>query len=333
MIQIESNWSEILNLIARDFSYFKSDKDNYNEKKYSKKIKLTIIKAKPDSLVIPELRTRMQTLNSLTYQVGDVRYNDYYGKLTSVFDYISEKAEIYSEDLNKTHEISYLFILSRIGKKLDLQGLHKLHAFAVAYNDIAIVCMMPMKGGKSTLMLELLKDPSIKMISDDIPFINRMGEVLPCPIKVGLDKWNAPFSVFEPEKNIYQIEREQYGTKTLICLDGLPGRIIDPTQKLKRIILIEAFRYHSEESRLFPASWSKTFKGLFKHGVIGIGLPMVVEYFWEFGIKDFFVKTFIFYSRLFSFFILSLRANKFQLELGKKPERAAFEIMKIVRKM
>jgi hypothetical protein len=328
LVEIESEWTEIIDLIARDFSYFKCRSEVYNPKK----IQLKIYNAKPENVSIPQITTSMQTLSSLTYQVGDVRYNDYYGKLTSIFNYKTEKAEIYSLDLSKTHEVAYLFILSRVGKKLDILGLHKLHAFAVSYNDIAIVCMMPMKGGKSTLMLELLKNPSIKMISDDIPFINRFGEVLPCPIKVGLEKWSAPFQVIDPEKNIYQMQREHYGPKILICVEGFLDKIVKPDEKFKKIILIEAFRYNSMESRILKTSWLKTFKGLFKHGIVGIGLPMVVEYFWEFGIRDFFIKSFIFCSRLTSFFIFSLRAKKFQLNLGKESGNAAAEILKIVRK-
>ena len=330
VIEIKSNWLEIIELLSKDFSFFKENRSFQSHD--DSRISLSIFHTRPNTSQIPEICTSMQSLNSLTYQVGNIRYNDYYGKLLSVFDYKNEKAEMYSEDLSKTHEVAYLFILSRIGKKLDVRGLHKLHAFAVAVGDVAVVCMMPMKGGKSTLMLELLKDPSVKMISDDIPFVNRLGEILPCPIKIGLDDWNSSFEIFEPEKNIYEIDRELYGRKKLICLEGLPGKIVDSNKKYKKVILIEAFRYNSLDSMLIPSAWTKTFKGLFKHGVIGFGLPMVIEYFWEFGPIDFLLKAFIFCSRFWSFFILSLRADKYKVFLGKKPELAAKEILKKARK-
>jgi hypothetical protein len=73
-------------------------------------------------------------------------------------------------------------------------------------------------------------------------------------------------------------------------------------------------------------------KGAFKHGVIGIGLPMVIEYFWENGFSDFVIKIRIFILRLLAFSGLLLRAKKMKLYLGKNPKDAAELIKKFVIK-
>ena len=321
---------QILNLIEKDFYAFKCNENIVNEKNiFHLKI---ISKSAPENL-IPEIQTTMQTLSSLSYDLHNLRFNDYYGELTSQIDFSKNEAVLYSTNLNKLHEVSYLIILSRVGKKLDIMGLHKLHAFAIAFDDIAVVCMMPMKGGKSTLLLELLQDPRVKMISDDIPMIDRLGNLIAFPIKIGLEKYNNEIAVENPEENIYQMHRGQYGIKTLISIRGLKDKVVPLDQKFKKVILIEAFRVNSAHSYLAVPSWFKTFKGLFKHGIIGIGLPMVLEYFWESGFYDFIVKTFIFFSRLFSFFIFSLRVTRLRLHLGKKPDKAAKEILYFLEKM
>jgi hypothetical protein len=228
------------------------------------------------------------------------------------------------------HEVAYLLILSRAGKMLDLKGFHKLHAFAVSYEDVALICMMPSKGGKSTLLAELLKDSRIKMISDDIPLIDTFGNVYPFPLKLGLDSIPLEMQIFEREKNTYSMKRNYYGVKELICTRGLPGKVEPMTSKFKKVILVEAFRYNSPTSILAKSSFLKTFKGLLKHGVIGIGSPIVIEYFWETGFIDFLKKTGIFFLRILAFTSLSVRSKKMQLFLGKNSKNTSQEILNIL---
>lgn len=326
---VESEWDELLSLLEKDFSIFRV---NIQEQSVDQKIlKIEIVKGLPCDMKIPEMVSRMQTLNSITYQQGPIRYNDYYGKLLSIFDYQREFGQLISMDIDKAHEVAYLLILSRIGKRLDVQGLHKLHAFAISYKNIAFVCMMPTKGGKSTLLMELLKNDGVKMISDDIPLIDDSGRVHPFPIKIGTEHaWNNALNVLNPKENIYQLKREQYGTKTFISLRGLADKVEKPGAIFEKVIIAEGFRFNSDNSEIKYASWIGTFVGLFKHGIIGIGLPMIIEYFWEFGAKDFLVKTKIFLFRLYAFFIFSIKSKRIKIQLGKRSDLATIKILKFL---
>lgn len=326
---IRSDWDELSLLLRKDFSFFKSSKIIDR----SKSLVITILNQSPKEIQIPKSHSLMQSLNSITYQVNEKRFNDYYGKLTSIFDYKNEQAELYSLDLDKTHEVTYLLTLSRVGKRLDLVGLHKLHAFAISYKKLAFVCMMPMKGGKSTLLMELLKNKEVKLISDDIPMINSNGELLPFPIKIGLEMdREIALEITNPEENVYFLKRENHGIKKLICLEGLKDKVEKIDQNFKNVILCEAFRFSSTESEIHTAGWRKIFKGLFKHGVIGIGLPIIIEYFWEFGIFDFLVKTKIFIKRMYAFCVFSLKSKKINLYLGTNPANAAQLIVEYLEK-
>ncbi len=327
-LRVQSRWEKILEVLEKDFSYFimepRADQRFHME--------LVLEEEDPPYEKVPKMVASMQTVNSICYDHESLRYNDYYGELLSILDFEKETAILYSRNFSKMHEVAYLIILSRVGKLLDLGSLHKLHAFSVSYKDIAVVCMMPMKGGKSTLLTEFLKDSRFKIISDDIPLVDYLGQIAPFPIKIGLNDKPLDLNIVEPEKNVYSMERGQYGLKWLVSLKGLPGRVEESEKRFKRVLLIEAFRYNFKSSVLKEASWLKSFSGLFKHGIIGIGLPMVLEYFWEKGSRDFFIKTFIFFSRLSSFFCLSLRAKKMKLLLGKDPSSAAAEIIRYLEK-
>lgn len=319
---VQADQRELLAYLKKDFSLFL-----LNEKPNDLGFHLQIFIEKPPVKKIPTMVSSMQTLNSICYDHEGIRYCDYYGELLVIFDQKSNKAEVYSENREKIHEVIYLLILSRIGKQMDLQGLHKLHAFSVSYKDLAIVCMMPMKGGKSTLLLEFLKDKRFKIISDDIPLVNLKGEILPFPIKIGLSDHPIMFDVKNPQENFYTMTRSQYGTKKLLSLAGIPERVEALDKNFKKVLLIEAFRYNDGQSILKNSSFKLSLKGVLKHGIIGFGLPMVMEYFWQNGWRDFLIKTRIFLSRCIAFGALLIRAKKVKLFLGTRPEKAAEEII------
>jgi len=327
-VSIKSDWSELVDVLTKDFwSYINHEKMTHIE------FDLTLDIVKTDEAIfIPEgLVASMQTQNAITYDIGGVRYCNYYSKAFSEINFNTNCARVHGVDFDKIHEIAYLLILSRVGKKLDLKGLHKLHAFAVSFKEIAFVCMMPSKGGKSTLLVELLKDSRIKMISDDIPLVDAKGRIHPFALKIGLDQIPPELEVIEKDKNVYSIKREAFGEKKLVCTRGIQNRV-EQTKVFKKVILAEGVRFNSDHSVLTPASWPFIMKGLFKHGVIGVGSPIVIEYFWESGARDFITKTRIFFKRVRGFFRLSLRARKMKLLSGKDPSHTSKVILDMLEK-
>lgn len=326
-VRVESEWKELLMVLEKDFWSFREI--NFEE---SLACHLTVRIHRTDARPpIPEVSTSMQSQNSLSYDQGPVRFNDYYAKAYTVINFKTETADIYGTDHDKVHEIAYLLILSRAGKMLDLMGLHKLHAFAISFNDTAFVCMMPSKGGKSTLLSELLSDPRVKMLSDDIPLVDSHGQIHSFALKLGFNEIPAHLEILNPEENLYSMKRDLFGEKKLICTRGIESKV-ETRATFDKVILAEGFRYNSENSIVVKSSWLQTFKGLFKHGVIGIGSPIVIEYFWETGMTDFLRKTKIFFKRLKAFLSLSLRAQKFQIHIGKDQRVAARAVIELLEK-
>lgn len=327
LVQVESDWPEVMELLKLDFWAYQR-----NDILTSAKPALTIRLFNTDIFPhMPAKKAVMHTQNALTFDDGDIRFCDYYGSLVSKIDFVKNEAVLYSKDLDKMHEVAYLLLLSRAGKILDIAGLHKLHAFAVSMGEVALVCMMPSKGGKSTLMSHLLQDSRVKMISDDIPLIDTFGRIHPMLLKIGLDEIPEVLKISQPDKNIYSMKRTLYGTKKLVCTRGLPDKIENASAIFSKIILIESFRFNAEDSRIVKAGVFSIFKGLFKHGVIGVGSPIIIEYFWQMGMKDFFVKTFIFFRRLFAFSMLAFRSKRFHLHSGKNPAQTANDLLQLMQ--
>lgn len=311
LVQISSPESDLLQRVKQDFSHF------YTQAPHpAPHYKFYVQKSKPPWEKIPSLPTIFQSLNSLTYEDEQKRFNDYYGKALTIYDYSKDCAEIYSLSLEKLHELTYLIVLSRVGKKMDMMGLHKLHAFGVVKNGTALLGIMPMKGGKSTHFLQLIKDEKMGIISDDTPLISRWGKVLPFPLRIGVEE-GAEHAL---RGTIYSLQREFYGKKTLISLEGLPNPI---GGKCDQIILFKGIRHRGSECVIKPTAKLFFLSALIKGQVIGLGLPMILEYFWEQGFRDFCRKSYIAGSRFLSSLLLLWRSQTYTVFLGNDPRENA----------
>jgi hypothetical protein len=169
------------------------------------------------------------------------------------------------------------------------------------------------------------------MLSDDIPLVDSYGRIMPFPIKIGFNHYPTELLINEPNENIYTMNRSLHGLKYLVSTRALVNKVVKDGC-FDKIILAEGFRYNSESFQILKSSWWMSWKGLLKHGIIGVGSPIVIEYFWQNGISDFLVKIKIFFRRLIAFSCLCTRAKKITLLCGKRPEVTAKGILEFLDK-
>ncbi len=320
-VRLSSNSEELISRISKDFSFFK--KQEFQSARYSIVTDLGEI---PDSEK-PKGVASKQSLQSLSFDFGRIRYNDYHGKLLSRYDYENESAKLWSPNIEKLHEVTYLLILSRVGKSLDLKGMNKVHAMSFSKGNSTLVGMMPMKGGKSTLLANILNDQSVSIISDDCPLITLTGDVVAFPLRLGVDNLGESAGLKDPERNCYVLEREFYGQKKLISLEGLPHSV---GEVQSHQILFVGKRAPGQASKWVKVSKFSMLWPLVINMIVGIGLPMVMEYFWENGVIDFFRKTKIVIIRTISAIALLLKSDCYEFQMSDNPqENAKFLLSKI----
>lgn len=291
--------------LANDFEYFLSDKT------ISTRDKLVIeyFYEKGEAHLPQGLVASGQSENSITYNQGNFRYNDYYGEALTIFDYEREKCRVYSTDINFSHEIIYLIVLSRSGKYMDRNNLHKVHAFGVSKNNKNLIMMMPSKGGKTTHFCKLLSDEKLGVISDDTPVISNSGRVVPFPLRVGLDSFEKLQDYFPyiTENDVVSFKRKKFSKKYLLNLKKIKNKI----SVGEKNILIVGKRSSFERPNLQKVNNLKMVKYLLEHMVVGIGLPMIVEYFLRNTVKDHLINFGIFMSRLGAAIKLSFKSDKY----------------------
>jgi hypothetical protein len=320
-VEIGSASDELLARVGRDFSYFAESDSDRAPAKWPVRERLTIEASQemPQICLVPPLEAIQHSQNSITYEIDGVRYNDYHGEALSIFDYKQSFGRVSCGDLDRLHELTFLLTLSRVEKALDLRGLHKIHAFGVTYRGTHLIGQMPSKGGKTTTLMNLLRDPEVQLLSDDTPLVTRTGKVLPFPIRIGIDQLPADFPV--QSECVYGMKRKQYGYKTLLDVQGLSNEISEGGGD--SIHLFFGVRSTRPETQILACSKFRMLGPVFASMVVGLGLPMVIEYFLETGIADFFRKSKIVLSRSLAMTGLILRARTYKVVLGKDPQKSS----------
>lgn len=305
-VQLTCDHVQTIQKLKKDFEYFQIEKI-----KSSSQL-LTIDCVKKDYLnLLPKNKiASKQTQNSLYFDEGDLRYNDYYGKALVIFNFKKEMANIYYQDEDFLYELVYLLILSRSGKAMDQKRMHKVHACGVSLNK-NLILMMSSKGGKTSLFCEILTDPKVNIISDDTPVISSKGKVYPFPLRVGVEdpeKLLKAFPSLRPA-DFYEFKREYFNKKFLLNLSQFPNKI----ETKKKNVLVVGKRSTFEEPQLKKIHSFKMLQYTMEHMVVGLGLPMIVEYFLRSTVKDHMTNITIFISRLYSAFQLVMFSENYEI--------------------
>ena len=194
-------------------------------------------------------------------------------------------------------------------------------------HDRALLVLLPMGGGKSTLGLHLLKYPGVRILSDDSPLLDRMGRVLAYPLRIGLLPGSED-SV--PKEHRRVIQRMEFGPKHLvnyaffkerICASAEPGVVLIGARRLGRECLIEELG---------------TLSGLracVANCIVGVGLFQGLEFILESSGWELLKHAGIGWSRLRNCVRLLRRSRVCRVHLGADSELNARTVFDYALKM
>jgi hypothetical protein len=308
IVKVFSNDEECISFIRTDFSYFLI---SHEESVKEAEIIISVFLCNPPCDRIPkETVAAYHTKDAVVYKDGDVHYFDSSGKGMVIFDHKKKSAEIYSLQRDFLYEKSYLMIMSRVGEILDKKKLHRIHSMGVVYKGKAILCLLPMGGGKTTLALSLLTNKDFSLLSEEVPLVSNKGFLYPFPIRMGV-KEGTQLSI--PEKFLKNFIRSHYQPKILIDVEYFSEQI---SGKAKPGLLFIGRRIYSENPKIISISKAKTFPSLFRLCVMGIGIPQLMEYILRFDFLDMARQSRIIFSRLWAILLLLKGSKTYELHLG-----------------
>src|ERR1700722_18273685 len=147
---ILSATSEAIEGLQQDFAFFRS-------RDHGDGVTLELIEEDPPLEGLPLTDAVVSTPRNVAYRNGSKRYIDYHGRALGIQDEANGNLKVYSRDPHLLYEAAYLYLLSQIGEHLDREGLHRIHALGVTVQGRAVLVLLPMGGGKSTLGLHMLQ--------------------------------------------------------------------------------------------------------------------------------------------------------------------------------
>jgi hypothetical protein len=304
---ISSTVPEPLEGLAQDFAFFQSNDP-------AGAIKLELFDQEPPRQDLPSTDACVYTPRNVVYRSNGKRYIDYHGRALGIQEEATGNLKLYSRDPNLLYEAAYLYLLSRAGEYLDGRGLHRIHALGVSIKSRAVLVLLPMGGGKSTLGLHLLNHPSMQLLSDDSPFIDRNGRLYAYPLRLGL----LPGS----EKNIpvehrRTIQRMEFGAKYLVNYNYFQSRVSETAEP--GLVLIGA-RTLSRDCRIEEIGTMAGLRACVPNCIVGLGLFQGLEFVLSSSAWELAKKLSLGISRTRNCWQLLRRSRLCRVHLGSDPE-------------
>ena len=286
------------------------------------KVSIELVNDHPPFASVPHVDAAVYTPRNVVYRDGSARYIDYHGRGLGIHDHATGDFRVFSKDADLLYETAYLFLLSQIGQHLDKRGLHRIHALGIAIKGRAVLVLLPMGGGKSTLALDLLKNPAVKLLSDDSPYIDRQGQLWSYPLRLGLLPGSERFI---PPNQRRLIQRMEFGPKYLVNYSFFKDRVC-PSAEPGFVFL--GARTLAPTCRIDEVGVGAALRACVSNCIVGMGLFQGLEFILQSSALELLNQSTVGASRLRNCYKLLRRSQLRRIHLGRDRElnaRTLFE--------
>lgn len=321
-VEIDGTDDDIVKEVARDFAWFMTPAESSTQRV---DLHLQLELKDPPWAGLPSVPASVITPRNITFHAQGKTYIDYFGRGLAILENNRRQCTMYSSDFDMLREMAYLFLLSTVGQHLDAKGLHRIHAMGVNHAGNGILLLLPSGGGKSTMTLELLKQPDFTLLSEDTPLIDRDGNMHPFPLRLGI---RGSKSEEIPANLQRTFNRMEFDPKTFVDVDFFRHKL-SATVPVSMILVGE--RNLGDVSGIVPLSRLKAFKALIKYLIVGLGVYQGLEFLLEQGIWDMTGRIGTFVSRTRNSITIIMRAPAYKLILGRDTAKNSAALMEFIR--
>ena len=318
-VEVSSPSADLVEEIGRDFSFFRVPTTEAQ-------VKVEMRMSPPPWGELPSIPATVFTPRNVCFRNRSVTYIDYFGRGLAIFDRQAKRCVVYGTEPDLVHEIAYLFMLSVVGKYLDSRGIHRVHALGISYHDQGLLLLLPSGGGKSTMALEVLRQPGFKLLSEDTPLLDRRGYILPFPLRLGV---RPEQDTGIPARYLRTVRRMEFDPKTLIDIEYFQDHLSGP---VKPGLILVGERNLGEVSEIVPLARHRALKALVKYVVVGLGVYQGLEFLLERGTWELLGQTGTAVSRLHNSIRLLARARPYRFILGRDRDKNCRTLVGFVRR-
>jgi hypothetical protein len=317
-IEVNSTSVDLVKEVWRDFAYFSVPAGGGQ-------VRVQVFLDSPPYAKLPLISASLITPRNICFQNKQITYIDYFGQGLAVFDRKERHCTVYGIDLDLVREIVYLFILSTVGQYLDSRGLHRVHALGVSYHSRGILLLLPSRGGKSTMALELLRHPGFLLLGEDTPLVDRRGHILPFPLRLGVA---TEQDTEIPPQYLRTVRRMEFDPKTLIDIEYFHERL---SKEVETGVILIGERNLGEISGIVPLSSRRAFNALVKYMIVGLGVYQGMEFLLERGLWELLGKGGVVASRLYNSLRLLTGAPAYRFILGQNTKKNCQTLIEFIR--
>lgn len=314
---------EIVCKIRKDFSFF------YSDEGADPVFNIELDRTQPDFDEIPSGLVSFSLHPQFDMYIDKhKRYVDYNGKGLSVYDMEDGVIRIISGHDDLLHELGYLAVHSAAGRMFERRQMFRIHGLSFSYKNRGVMLVSDTGGGKTVLLLELLKRTGLFFLGDEVVLVDNKLQMLPFPTRFGLKEDDrSMFSGF-PAECIYELKRRKYGKKILLDTACLRSQI---SGKIGTDLILIGKKWNNGHCRIKRAGSFRVFSCLIRNLVVGIGLPQLIEYMnLEFSITDVFKLSRKVLRRMVFSFRLVREAGGYLVYMGPDSTKNAQTIIELL---
>jgi hypothetical protein len=301
---VQSPVEEPLRGIGEDFGFFARQGPPDG-------VLIELFAEEPPLDAVPSSDAIVYTPRNVVYRAGGKRFIDYHGRALGIQDEATAGFRLYSPDNGLLYEATYLYLLSQIGQRLDAARLHRIHALGVVVKGRAVLVLLPMGGGKSTLGLHVLQHAQVGILSDDSPFVDRHGRVLAFPLRLGLLPGSE--SAIPPDQR-RTIQRMEFGPKHLVNYSYFRDRVCPSVEPG---LLFVGARTMAPECRIENIGRLAGLRSCVANCVVGVGLFQGLEFILQASLWELVKKAGLGISRAWNCWQLLRRSKVCRIHLGR----------------
>jgi hypothetical protein len=304
---LEGDAPDALAALASDFAFFAEGQAGSG----APAVTIRIRAASPDYTALPAIRASVYTPRNISYKHGSYTIVDYHGRGLGRHHRETGDFEITTRDPDLQYEACYLFLLSQLGEALDRRGLHRVHSLGISFKGRAVLVLLPMGGGKSTLCAELLANPEVCLLSDDSPLLDTKGGIHAFPTRIGL----LPGAEAQiPPEFRRTINRMNFGPKTLVDYRYFAHRVVASAEPA---FVCLGSRTLAGQGEIVPISGLTAMRRFISDCVVGMGLFQGMEFFFQKSTREILGRAPIVASRLKASLAVIHRSQRIELRLGR----------------
>jgi hypothetical protein len=300
-------WDEVTGAVARDFTWFAAAAHGEPD------LRVVLERRRPDLDGAGALTASFVTPRNVVYRDGPHTLIDYGGRALARHE--RGRFVVQSEDPQLAREAAHLFLLSAIGEHLDARGLPRLHALALASDRSALALLLPSGGGKSTLALRALRDPQVRLLSEDSPLLDTRGRLHPFPLPLGLSEADGA----EARGPVRRVERMEFAPQLLLEVEAYADRVEREPRALTDLVI--GRRSLGCEAHLERIGRRAAVQPLLREGVVGVGIYQGLEFLLGHGWRDLVARRRVAATRTRASAAALRQARVWRLTLGRDRER------------